>query len=402
MKVVKNIVNKLMVRKGPPGENPLMEGIRDGTRAFCGPEQLHIDLTNRCNLTCIACWHRSPLLDKEDVWPHWNPNYELPLKRVLSLIDEAAAMGVRKVIYSGGGDSLLYRDIFKVLEHSTKKGLQVLLVSNLTMANEETIRRIAGSGITQLLVNLWAGTPSVYVATHPGTSERTFSRVVELLRLFAAARRGPRDPELIISNVVFSMNHGDIENMVRLAMEVGACDVWFQTVDVESDSLKSLLLSGEQIEELLCSLKAIKNKYEPLLKSYQKDILALDDFLEKLTNSRAAEGIYHSDVIDTMPCYMGWAECRILANGDVVPCCKADKHPLGNILDRSFQEVWDSRRYREFRRKAKDLSKTDPYFSRIKCAKVCDNWWFNKDVHRRYLDYVKKVGDIDKSVSKAS
>jgi len=222
------------------------------------------------------------------------------------------------------------------------------------------------------------------------------------LRLFAAARRGPRDPELIISNVVFSMNHGDIENMVRLAMEVGACDVWFQTVDVESDSLKSLLLSGEQIEELLCSLKAIKNKYEPLLKSYQKDILALDDFLEKLTNSRAAEGIYHSDVIDTMPCYMGWAECRILANGDVVPCCKADKHPLGNILDRSFQEVWDSRRYREFRRKAKDLSKTDPYFSRIKCAKVCDNWWFNKDVHRRYLDYVKKVGDIDKSVSKAS
>lgn len=373
----------------PSYENALLKGIENGSEAFCGPEQLHIDLTNKCNLHCIACWHRSPLLDEGDILPHWNAKHELHSEKVISLIDEAAGLGVKKVIFSGGGDSLLYRDIFKILRHASRKGLQILLVSNLTMANEETIRRILDSRITQLLVNLWAGSPSVYVATHPGTSEGTFHRVAELLSLFSSLRKGPREPELIISDVVLSQNYCDIENMVRLAADVGACEVWFQTVDVESERLKGLLLTGAQINELVGELGRIKEKYEPLLKNYQKDIVHFGDFIEKLTNSRAPEGIYHSDIIDSLPCYMGWAGCRILANGDVVPCCKADRHPLGNILNRSLREVWFSRPYNEFRKKARTLSKSDHYFQKINCAKICDNWWFNKIIHQRYMDYIK-------------
>ncbi len=389
MKALKHFIDRIKRRRVPGEGDALMQGIRNGSRTFCGPEQLYIDLTNKCNLACLACWHRSPLLNRADIPPHWDTKYELPVDRVFSLIDEAESMGVRKVIYSGGGDPLLYRDIFEVLKYTSAKGLRILLVSNLTMANEETIRRIVESGVNQLLVNLWAGSPSTYVATHPGTTKETFFKVLELLRLFAELRRGPSDPELIMSNVVFAKNYEDVENMVRLAMDVGASDIWFQTVDVDCAEMRDLLLSADQIKKLVNDLKIIKQKFAPLLADYQKAILNLGDFLEKLNNSRAPEGIYHSDIIDTMPCYMGWAGCRILANGDLVPCCKADRHPLGNILDRSFDEVWNSKRYNEFRRKAKSYSKSDPYFSKINCAKVCDNWWFNRIIHNRYKDYMK-------------
>ena len=389
MKGIKHFIEKIK-RRGIPGKrDSLMEGIMNGSRAFCGPEQLYIDLTNKCNLNCIACWHRSPLLDRKDIPPHWDTKHELPVDRVLSLIDEAELMGVRKVICSGGGDPLLYKALFDVLEYAAAKGFQILLVSNLTTADEKTIRRIVDSGVSQLLVNLWAGSPSAYTATHPGTTEGTFLRVRALLRLFAEIRRGPFDPELVISNVVFSRNCEDVENMVRLAIDVGASDIWFQTVDVERAEMKELLLNAEQIKKLVNDLKVMKRAYSPLLEDYQREMLNLEDFIEKLNSSRAPEGIYHADVIDKMPCYMGWAVCRIMANGDVVPCCKADKHPLGNILNRSLSEIWNSERYNEFRKKAKGCSKTDPYFNKINCTKVCDNWWFNKIIHKRYIEHIR-------------
>lgn len=378
------------VRRRPPGSDALMEGIQHGSRAFCGPKQLHVDLTNRCNLSCIACWHRSPLLRKEEVRPYWDSSYELPLERVLELVDQAAGLGVKKIIYSGGGDSLLYGDIFKVLEYTSSKGLDILLVSNLTMAGEETIGRIVESGITQLLVNLWAGSPEAYVATHPGSSEKTFFKVVDLMKAFVEMRRSPRDPELIISDVVCSRNCGDLENMVRLAVDTGACNIWFQTVDVEWESMRELLLDRVQIDRLLRALELVKERYGQTVDEYQGNILNFDDFIEKLTNSRASEGLYHTDVIDTMPCYMGWAGSRILANGDVVPCCKGDGHPLGNIFSDDFPKIWFSPRYDEFREKAKTLSKTNPYFSRINCGKVCDNWGFNRVIHERYRRYTER------------
>ncbi len=390
MKTIKDIFRSIAARGGR--RNPVMEGIRDGTKAFCGPERVYIDLTNTCSLNCIACWHRSPLLSREDVLPHWDTGYELPTDRVVSLIDEVASLGAKKIMFSGGGDPLLHKDIFKILGHTSSRGLEILLVSNFTAAGEDTMRRIIESGVTQILVNLWAGSPGAYISTHPGTSEKTYSRLLHMLRVFASSRKGSFKPELVISNVVMRHNYGEIENMVRLAIEIGASDVWFTLVDAESGKLRHLLLDPQQIGEVIKALGTIERDYASRLADYQKRILKNDDFLEKLTNSRAAEGIYHSDVIDTIPCYTGWTECRILANGDVVPCCKADKHPLGSILRGSFREVWFSEPFNEFRRKAKASSKTDPYFRRIHCAKVCDNWEYNKDTHRRYAEYEGHIG----------
>src|SRR5512137_232066 len=38
-------------------------GIMNGSRAFGGPVQVNLRLTNRCNLCCIHCYYYSPLLE---------------------------------------------------------------------------------------------------------------------------------------------------------------------------------------------------------------------------------------------------------------------------------------------------------------------------------------------------
>jgi len=40
----------------PCPEDPWVAGILSGREAYAGPEQVVLDLTNRCIMRCLACW----------------------------------------------------------------------------------------------------------------------------------------------------------------------------------------------------------------------------------------------------------------------------------------------------------------------------------------------------------
>jgi MoaA/NifB/PqqE/SkfB family radical SAM enzyme len=379
-------------------QDPISAGIYTGERAFTGPLQAHVDLTNKCNLRCICCWNRSPLIAPEDRIPGWE-GWELDYKRVLTLVDELAELGVRRVIYSGGGDPLFYPRLFDVLKYTSSKGIAVMLVSNLTAARRDTIEKVFSSGVKQLLVSLWAASPEAYCATHPGCSPEDFARVCEMMRYFVSLRKGHESPELIIMNVLSGLNYREFEKMIALAVGIGAARVWFQLVDVLSGPLKRLLLTREGLDFLLEQTALVAKKYASKVKGWQRDILDFDLFRQRLSNSAAHKGYYQTDFIDDVPCYMGWVDTRILANGTVCPCCTGDFFHLGNINENSFKEVWHSAEYREFRRKALTVSKKDRYFDKIKCYKVCDDWGLNLAVNNRYLKFIEmlqRMGVVDR------
>lgn len=369
-----------------------LAGVEDGAHALCGPEQLHLDLTNACTMRCLCCWHRSPLLDAGDVPPHWETRHHLPYETALGVIADAAEMGIRRIIFSGGGDPLCYPRLMELLRAARGAGMETTLITNFTLAGEGTVGELVGAGLGRLAVNLWAGDEETYAAVHPGSPPGTFGRVVELLRGLGAPLPPGKGPQLILTHVICTRNVRGIEAMVSLAVELGAGQIWFQPVDIEGPQLRPLMLSRGEIDSIRSTLEACAGNHRHRLKPGQEGLLDFGLFMSKLSNSRAAEGIFHSDVIDTMPCYMGWYECRVLANGDVVPCCKADRLPLGSVHTQRFRDIWFSPRYDEFRRKALTLPKSDPYFRNIRCAKFCDDWWLNVLVHRRYQAHRARPG----------
>lgn len=301
-------------------------------------------------------------------------------------------MGVRRIIFSGGGDPLCHPRAMDLLRAAAERGLETTLITNLVVAGEGTIRTLVEARLDRLAVSLWAGDEETYAAMHPGTPPGTFARIVGMLRGLGAPLPPGRGPQLILTHVVCARNAGTIEAMVRLAVELGAGQIWFQPTDVETPRLKPLLLGRAEIAAIITLLGSCAATYRPLLRPGQEGLLDFSLFLGKLANSRAHEGIFHSDVIDTMPCYMGWYESRILANGDVVPCCKADRLPLGSVRERRFRDIWFSPAYDEFRRRAMTLSKSNPYFAKIRCGKFCDDWWLNALVHRAYLGRRARTG----------
>lgn len=115
--------------------------------------------------------------------------------------------------------------------------------------------------------------------------------------------------------------------------------------------------------------------------------LGIETFIRRIKNIiKGAKRKYDTNIVDTLPCYVGWTYVRILPNGDVIPCCKAHKKPLGNINNKSFKEIWYSQKYNEFRYFAKSEKKNHPYFKVINCYKSCDNLGTNLETHKQLLN----------------
>ncbi|HPQ70313.1 MAG TPA: radical SAM protein [bacterium] len=105
-------------------------------------------------------------------------------------------------------------------------------------------------------------------------------------------------------------------------------------------------------------------------------------FLRRISTP-AETGAYDADMVDSLPCCVGWTYARVKTDGAVIPCCKADKMPLGNLHQQRFLDLWTDEPYREFRAKALTLSKRDKFFAPIGCLIACDNLGQNVQTQER-------------------
>lgn len=110
-------------------------------------------------------------------------------------------------------------------------------------------------------------------------------------------------------------------------------------------------------------------------------IFGFGSFMRRVNSANMYEQIYEKDIIDNLPCYVGWNYLRVLSTGEIIPCCKAVLKPLGNIYKNSFLDIWKSEAYQEFRYKARFLPKSEPYFKQINCYKSCDNVGMNLQIN---------------------
>lgn len=163
------------------------------------------------------------------------------------------------------------------------------------------------------------------------------------------------------------------------------CDVSSIQMEVDQEKRNAFIFKFPQDECENCKDYAdcpIREENHQVKQEFL-NLLGFGSFYRRIS---AETPINKSDrLVDSIPCYAGWIYCRIMANGDVIPCCKAHLMPLGNINIDSFKDVWNSQKYDCFRHKAKNLKKSDPYFEKIECYKGCDNYGMNLDTHRRVL-----------------
>lgn len=357
----------------------IIKGICDGKKAFRGPLSVQIDLTDNCNNNCLCCWCNSPLI--KNAAQKSGPS-SLDRGIVLRTIDELKEMGVREITISGGGEPFIYPHLFEIIRQIKKRKIYCQLYTNFTLATEYSLKELMDLNLDRLVVSLWAGTAKTYHLLHPNKKQGCFDEIKDKLIYLSSIKKNKRLPAVRIHHVINALNYQELAQMEDFAYQVKSDEVSFTVMDSVVGSTDALLLNNQQRQVVISEAKKLGKKMP---------VYEIDEFIRRVSSKGSVMGRYDEKAIDETPCYVGWLFARIKADGNVNPCLKSHRLPVGNINNMSFKKIWDSSLQQAFRESAKTLEKKDPYLCQIGngaldqagCLRICDDLTRNVMMHRK-------------------
>lgn len=101
------------------------------------PIEAMLEIEPKCNFHCNFCFNKvSFAKNGRDIKP-------LKTIQIINTINDIANNGV-KIIKFTGGEPMLRKDIFKLLRHAKKKGLETRLNTNCSLINKNSAKRLKG------------------------------------------------------------------------------------------------------------------------------------------------------------------------------------------------------------------------------------------------------------------
>ncbi|MFZ3474029.1 StsB family radical SAM/SPASM domain sactipeptide maturase [Streptomyces sp. 4.24] len=150
-------------------------------------------ITDGCNLRCPYCYASS-----EKCLPG-----ELDTAESLDLVSQIAAFGAKTLIFTGG-EPMLRKDLFQIVEHAKNSGLKVNIITNATMIRTEATAKRFAELFDAVTVSLDGGT----AATHDRTRGKgAFDKTHRAIRLLNAEGVAPA-----INHIVTSDNVDELED----------------------------------------------------------------------------------------------------------------------------------------------------------------------------------------------
>ncbi len=275
-------------------------------------------LSYRCNFACRHCYSRG------------QDRVELALEDVLRVVDELARSRVSFVNF-GGGEPLLYPDLFRVTREAVDKGLRVSMNTNGWLLDRDAADRIRDAGFATVGVSLDGATPDIHdgFRNRPGSYERALDALGHL-----------RDSGVptTVSTVIYRGNVDSYRDIIALAASRAAGTVYLHNFKCSGRGM-------ENREQLDLSPEAWRDFYRDALE-YRRQApvnLAFDDPILALLGASEPGAVKGSTC--------GKLSLHLEPDGDATPCGFIPL-PVGNILRDGLTRIWgDSTVLRRMREK---------------------------------------------------
>ncbi len=277
-------------------------------RGLAAPICLTWELTYACNLACTHCLSASGRRDPR----------ELTTTEAKSLIDEIAAMRIFYVNV-GGGEPMIRRDFFELIEYTIERRVGVKFSTNGTRIDDRAARRLAALDYLDVQVSIDGADARTSDRIRGAGSFDSATRAMERL---ADANFGP----FKISVVMTRESVEQLDDLEQLAKRFGA-----------ELRLTRLRPSGRGVStwnELHPTREQNRRLYQWLLG--RPNVLTGDSFFHLSALGRPLEGLNL--------CGAGRVVCLIDPIGDVYACPFVihDEFRAGNVLEAGFEAVWSS------------------------------------------------------------
>ena len=264
------------------------------------PLSVHLDITYRCNERCVHCY-----LDHDD-------HGEMTFAEISGLLHQLAGAGVFFLTLSGG-EVLLRRDFFQIVELARHLQFNVKIKTNGVMIREPEAARLRELGVEQIQISVYSHRPEVHdaITKLPGSLHRTIA-AIRFLKAHGL--------KVTIANVLMTVNASDNAGVIALARELGVSYALDPTITPKMDGDTSIL-----------ALRAAGNDLHQIFRN--------PELVENVEQFCAPPPAPTDDVMDGIPCSAAHTSCYISPYGDVFPCVQFPL-PSGNIRTTNFFDIW--------------------------------------------------------------
>lgn len=182
------------------------------------PIYLHYGITHRCNLRCRMC----------KIYRDTKEDEELSLGHIEKVFDFLKSLGVVYVSI-GGGEPFLRKDLPLVIELLRRKGFMVRLLTNGTLAEEDSVKKLVSAGLREISISL--DTLDSQKQDYICNSKDTWERIIRNLYFFSNIF--PKQGRLLLINTVVSpFNIMELPKLSQFAKRAG---YYISFVPIESN-----------------------------------------------------------------------------------------------------------------------------------------------------------------------
>lgn len=295
----------------------LMQEMNERAAELGVPMGVHLDVTYRCNERCVHCY-----LDHDD-------HGEMTTAEIKDVLEQLAAAGTFFLTLSGG-EVLMRRDFFEILEYARRLLFNVRIKTNGVMIRKPEAQRLRELGVEQIQISIYSHRPEVHdaITKLPGSLKRSVGAIGFLKS---------QGLKVTIANVLMTTNMGDHAGVQALARELGVTYTLDPTITPKMDGDASVLrlrIPGSELNAVFHNKNLVGN-------------------VEEFCAPPPPPG---DEVMEGYPCSAGHTAAYITPYGDVFPCVQFPL-PSGNVRRQKFIDIWrNSPELNEVRSiRAKDL-----------------------------------------------
>jgi SynChlorMet cassette radical SAM/SPASM protein ScmE len=300
-------------------------------KVFSAPQKVTLNLTNRCNLSCLYCGVSSTKNEPGD----------LSLEEWKSVIDELARIKVFHLLLSGG-EPFTRPDLLQMLEHISAYPFRISINTNGTLFDEEVLSFLSVfKRLDDVQVSLDGAMPVVHDRIRgKGSFERSMEGVRQLER---------RHIPFGFFVVVCRNNKDHLEEILKLSAALGASRVTFSSLLPQGSALShwgELSLSHEEQKRVEGDLRRLKREYPRLVGGSLVQTIEWMDQISEMDIPGGPAGAASR----ITSCGGSLRECSVRPDGWVIPCDRLWNYTAGNVRDTPFQAIWlHSEAFRDFR-----------------------------------------------------
>ena len=264
------------------------------------PLSVQLDLTYRCNERCIHCY-----LDHDD-------HGEMTTAEIKDLLDQMADAGVFYLTISGG-EILMRRDFFEILEHARARTFCVKLKTNGVLIRKKEAERLRELGVESVQISIYSHRPEVHdaITKMPGSLRQSIE-AVRLLREHGL--------HVTLANVLMVQNAQDYRGVRALGAELDAKVTIDPTITPMMDGDRSILKLNVDQAAL-------------------REVFRNEELVGNVEEFCAPPQGVDEDALDMLPCSAGHTACYVSPYGDVYPCVQFPL-PTGNVRRTKFVDIW--------------------------------------------------------------